>query len=356
MKKKFIFSGTERLSSAETDGNGNLIQRYIYGNDIDEIVLASQNNTNYWVLQDRIGSITGSLNDQGTILGQGNYNEYGVPMSSITTGITFGYAGMKWDNDARLYYVRNRWYNPTLGRFISPDYIQSSLKNRYNYAENSPIRFKDTNGLTPKSFEESTTWRTYKLATDISVRFSKAQISNFLKNNPKIIGTDAQLRFDGIEQQLEFNYNKLPQIQRFTTYNTAFKTISYGTFGLSALDFGIDTLRHNNGDISNFDYSLKATKFGINTGLTGMSAFKVPAAGPVGAVWSSAQIGWQTGRLLGQQSISTDLSMTYDQFYQQQFTQFYVNQDNKKNQYTIHNLIIIRDGYLLNQTSPKMKF
>jgi len=141
----YIWDGANLI--AETDGNGNIITRYVFGNDIDEIVLATQNNQNAWILQDRIGSTTSTIDDRGLVTGQGNYEVYGIPQNSVTIGIPQRFAGMRWDDDAQLYYVRNRWYDPELGRFISPDYIQSSLKSQYNYAENSPAHYIDPLGL-----------------------------------------------------------------------------------------------------------------------------------------------------------------------------------------------------------------
>ena len=35
----------------------------------------------------------------------------------------FAFGGMRWDPVLEMYYARNRWYAPDLGRFISPDPI-----------------------------------------------------------------------------------------------------------------------------------------------------------------------------------------------------------------------------------------
>jgi uncharacterized protein RhaS with RHS repeats len=47
-----------------------------------------------------------------------------------------------------------RYYNPTLGRFISPDpvhYVEGNIHsfNRYAYANNNPMRYIDPDGRTP---------------------------------------------------------------------------------------------------------------------------------------------------------------------------------------------------------------
>jgi RHS repeat-associated protein len=51
-----------------------------------------------------------------------------------------------------LYYLRARYYNPDLGRFISRDPIDiSDDVNLYSYVGNNSIGFVDRNGLTKDS-------------------------------------------------------------------------------------------------------------------------------------------------------------------------------------------------------------
>lgn len=47
-----------------------------------------------------------------------------------------------------LYYVRNRWYDPVVGRFVSEDPIRlGGGINLYVYAENRPVNGRDPLGL-----------------------------------------------------------------------------------------------------------------------------------------------------------------------------------------------------------------
>ena len=43
-------------------------------------------------------------------------------------------------------YLRNRYYSPSIGRFITEDPVQDEM-NWYVYAGNNPIRYIDPNGL-----------------------------------------------------------------------------------------------------------------------------------------------------------------------------------------------------------------
>ena len=62
----------------------------------------------------------------------------------------YGYTGREWDADSNLYYYRNRWYDPLVGRFISEDPITfEGGINLYAYVGNNPIDFVDPTGLWP---------------------------------------------------------------------------------------------------------------------------------------------------------------------------------------------------------------
>ena len=70
-------------------------------------------------------------------------------------GNPFGFKGLEWDADAELYYVRNRYYDPELGRFITPDplgYVDGP--SMYQFGLNDPVNGSDPLGLYAGSGEE----------------------------------------------------------------------------------------------------------------------------------------------------------------------------------------------------------
>jgi RHS repeat-associated protein len=63
-------------------------------------------------------------------------------------GNVFGFQGLPEDGETGLLYVRNRYYDPEMGRFITPDplgYVDGP--NVYQFAMNSPVNFSDPLGL-----------------------------------------------------------------------------------------------------------------------------------------------------------------------------------------------------------------
>jgi len=63
----------------------------------------------------------------------------------------FGFAGQRYDSSTGLIYMGARYYDPYLGRFISPDSIVQQRNdpqsyNRYAYARNNPLLYTDETG------------------------------------------------------------------------------------------------------------------------------------------------------------------------------------------------------------------
>ena len=128
--------------------------------DPDGYVLRSQDPLEPGSYRVTIG--TGSLDLSGKGLDVG-YSEaftvtpateavvYSAPFPGLvavsTVGNDFGYHGLRHDSETGFVYVRQRYYDPQLGRFISTDpygYVDSP--NLYQFALNNPSDFSDPTG------------------------------------------------------------------------------------------------------------------------------------------------------------------------------------------------------------------
>ena len=75
------------------------------------------------------------------------YDAYGNKTEDIGIGdAPFGYCGEYTDLSSGLIYLRNRYYDPSIGRFISEDPVKNGL-NWYIYCSNNPINRIDPFGL-----------------------------------------------------------------------------------------------------------------------------------------------------------------------------------------------------------------
>ena len=71
----------------------------------------------------------------------------------------FKYAGEIYDNETGLYYLRARYYDPSVGRFISEDSYEGNITNPlslnlYTYVQNNPLGYVDPSGHDQKWIRE----------------------------------------------------------------------------------------------------------------------------------------------------------------------------------------------------------
>ncbi len=62
------------------------------------------------------------------------------------------YCGEYTDTESGLIYLRNRYYDPSIGRFITEDPIRDG-SNWYIYCDNNPVMYVDPSGLIPSVME-----------------------------------------------------------------------------------------------------------------------------------------------------------------------------------------------------------
>jgi RHS repeat-associated protein len=115
-------------------------------------VLAQENDDRsvYWALADNQGSIRYVLDNQGNIINEITYNAFGriTNESNPAVDFRFGYTGREFDEETGLYYYRSRYYDATVGRFVSEDAIgfEGGDSNLYRYVGNSPLNYTDPYG------------------------------------------------------------------------------------------------------------------------------------------------------------------------------------------------------------------
>ena len=144
----YLYDGSNSVE--EIDAGGALQVRYAQGAGIDKpLAEARRAGTNGFYAQDGLGSVTSLSGSAGALADTYTYNAFGVLTASTgTLGNPFQYTGRDYDSETGLRYYRARYYDPSIGRFISEDPIVfSGGVNFYKYVFNNPVRMTDASGL-----------------------------------------------------------------------------------------------------------------------------------------------------------------------------------------------------------------
>lgn len=107
-----------------------------------------------------------------------DYDAFGNQWKGDTPS-PFGYCGEYLDSESGLIYLRNRYYDSTIGRFINEDPIKDGL-NWYSYCGNNPIMMIDPSGLYTLEYDEN--GRVYAVidlsAGDTLYNIAQAEVGN----------------------------------------------------------------------------------------------------------------------------------------------------------------------------------
>ncbi len=136
---------------AEADGANNILRYYIYGKGL--LATITPTSEVYCYHFDGSGNTVALTNSSQTVVNQYSYTPFGILISEQETlmGQPFKFSGqvgiMAEPNG--FYYMRARYYDPSMGRFISedPSGFDSGDLNLYAYVGNNPLIFIDPSGL-----------------------------------------------------------------------------------------------------------------------------------------------------------------------------------------------------------------
>ena len=115
---------------------------------------ASATPVMYYYVTNLQGDVVSILNAGGTSVAEYSYNAWGKVLSATGTMAAINpirYRGYYFDSDSGLYYLKSRYYDPNLQRFINSDDIASTGQgfvgvNVFVYCGNGPVVRRDANG------------------------------------------------------------------------------------------------------------------------------------------------------------------------------------------------------------------
>ena len=163
----FAYNGQgQRISKGNISyiygSDGNLVSQsdglsFMY--DATGVVGIKYDNKYYAFRKDILGNVIGILDENGINIVQYRYDAWGIcKIEKDTSGKNLGelnpfrYRGYYYDTETKLYYLKTRYYDPEIGRFITiddvtylaPDTINGL--NLYAYCNNNPVMNVDPEG------------------------------------------------------------------------------------------------------------------------------------------------------------------------------------------------------------------
>ena len=166
----YLYSGD--LLICEYDNSG--ITSYIY-DAFDSLIgftyraTGSATEETYWYEKNLFGDIAAIYNNNGAMLISYVYDAWGnftttYHNNGSATNATVNklkYRGYYYDDQLQMYYLQSRYYDPVIGRFISPDTLLPGVSgslhgyNLYVYCFNNPVMYTDSTGNWPEWVEQT---------------------------------------------------------------------------------------------------------------------------------------------------------------------------------------------------------
>jgi RHS repeat-associated protein len=137
---------------ADLDASGNREAEYVYDEGTDRPYAMLTGATTVtgvrYYAQDDMGNVNGQFQNSKTPTQTVTYGDWGLPEVTGDTTNRLTWKGLSYDPDVGLIYVRARWYDPNIGRFVSEDPLglQAGI-NPYVFANNDPINGTDPSGM-----------------------------------------------------------------------------------------------------------------------------------------------------------------------------------------------------------------
>jgi RHS repeat-associated protein len=149
-RTRFIYHNGELLyEKGEENKQSKEETSYQLGAGIEAL---QRNQKTYYYHQDEQLNTALITNRNGEIKNQYQYDAFGNDLEAIEElSNRIRYTGQQYDQQTEQYYLRARYYNPIVGRFIQEDVYQGDGLNLYIYCRNNPVVYYDPSGYNNSS-------------------------------------------------------------------------------------------------------------------------------------------------------------------------------------------------------------
>ena len=168
----YRYDGTSNHVLFEEEQAGNITKSYTYNASGHPLTL-TYNGATYYYLTNYRGDVLALTDENGEIVAAYTYDAWGNILTQdgeIASINPYRYAGYRFDEQTKLYYLMARYYNPDTGVFMSLDPMRGDTMNPitmngYNYANNNPVMMVDPDGNIAVKYYVTRT--TYALVTGL---------------------------------------------------------------------------------------------------------------------------------------------------------------------------------------------
>ena len=150
-KVRYAYNNSGKVIT-EASANNQALANYVWGPDRLLAKRDASTNKKYYYVYNGHGDVVQIVDEAGNTVNRYQYDEWGnILQQEEQIRNAFKYAGEMQDEATGLYYLRARYYDPAVGRFISKDTYEGSVTNPlslnlYTYVENNPIIYTDPSG------------------------------------------------------------------------------------------------------------------------------------------------------------------------------------------------------------------
>jgi len=199
----FIVDG-EYIGEITTINGTEYVISYVY----DESGSPAGINVNggaYFFVKNLQGDVTAIVSYNGTVICKYYYDAYGYPIyvkdangANITSENhiallnPFRYRGYMYDEETCFYYLRTRYYDPYIGRFLNADgYVSTGTGlggyNMFAYCNGNPVMYIDIYGNCPGTFEHIRRYFAKLETCEISHNGKDAYFARYKEQNSKVM-------------------------------------------------------------------------------------------------------------------------------------------------------------------------
>ena len=144
-RTSFVYHNGELLQEkGEEAGLSKEATSYHLGAGIEAF---QRNSKTFYYHQDEQLNTTLISDEKAAIRNHYQYDAFGAGLeASEALSNRIRYTGQQYDEQTEQYYLRARYYNPVLGRFMQEDVYQGDGLNLYAYCANNPVVYYDPSG------------------------------------------------------------------------------------------------------------------------------------------------------------------------------------------------------------------